>query len=125
MRILTVFTFFSTIYTVFGAEIAALSPKTAEIIVNSIKIIEGTNSSYPYGIKSIQIKGNTQEKREKYARMICFNTVNKNYIRWQKSGKTNQFMVFLGNRYCPVQGDKTGLNRHWINNLRKVSKLNF
>ena len=51
----------------------------------------------------------------------CAATVQKNWDRWVKAGKRGEFVVFLGNRYCPVgaDNDPNGLNKHWIGNVRK------
>ena len=51
----------------------------------------------------------------------CAATVQKNYDRWVKAGSKGEFVVFLGNRYCPigVDNDPNNLNRHWIGNVRK------
>ena len=51
----------------------------------------------------------------------CAATVQKNYDRWVKAGSKGEFVVFLGNRYCPVgaDNDPDNLNRHWIGNVRK------
>jgi hypothetical protein len=51
----------------------------------------------------------------------CAATVQKNYDRWVKAGSKGEFVVFLGKRYCPVgaDNDPTGLNKHWIKNVRK------
>ena len=82
-------------------------------VVSAIYVIEGgANTKWPYGIKSI--KTNNPEK-------ICRNTVSHNYLRWQKSGKTNDFLTFLGNRYCPASDDPVG-NKNWINNIHKLVK---
>ena len=46
-------------------------------------------------------------------------TVVKNYARWIKAGRKEDYIVFLGNRYCPVgaKNDPDGLNKHWIKNV--------
>lgn len=56
----------------------------------------------------------------------CAATVSKNHKRWIDSGKTTDFITFLGNRYCPVgaDNDPNGLNKHWIPNVRKLAKRN-
>lgn len=78
----------------------------------------GAKTRYPYGIKSIVTTN------EAHAKRICENTVANNYIRWQKAGKTNEFINFLGNRYCPIgaKDDPTGLNRNWIKNVKAQIK---
>ena len=87
-------------------------------IVSGIFIIEGGNKTkYLYGIKSVKT---TNPKR------VCEVTVENNYVRWQKAGKTNDFINFLGNRYAPIsdKDDKGKLNQFWIKNLQKYLKNN-
>jgi hypothetical protein len=50
----------------------------------------------------------------------CAATVQKNYDRWVKAGRKGEFIVFLGNRYCPVgaENDPNGLNKNWTKNVR-------
>lgn len=104
-----------------AAEIKQIDNDYANKIVRAIGQIENS-TRYPFGVKSVGIKGDTQKEREDYAKKICFNTVKFTYVRWQRAGKTNDFLQFLGNRYCPVKGDATGLNKNWVKNLK--SKLN-
>ena len=83
-------------------------------VVGAIFIAEGgNNTKYPFGIKSI--KTNNPER-------ICRNTVRNNYLRWQQAGKTNDFISFLGGRYCPIgdKEDKNGLNKNWIRNVQRL-----
>jgi hypothetical protein len=99
-----------------------------EQIVNAIYIAEGgKNAAYPYGIKSVACQ--SQES----CRKICANTVRHNRQRYSKYEKrrTVSFVVFLGNRYCPITGNHLSaserkLNKNWIRNvlaiLRKESK---
>lgn len=55
----------------------------------------------------------------------CAATIQKNYDRWVKSGKSIDFIHFLGNRYCPVgaENDPTGLNKHWITNVKMWANI--
>lgn len=50
-------------------------------------------------------------------------TIQKNWDRWKKAGSKGKFIVFLGNRYCPVGAgnDPDNLNRHWIKNVTKFA----
>lgn len=100
-----------------------LPTETVDKIVDAIKKVENSEK-YPYGIKSIKIKGDTQEEREAYARKICRNTVVNNYERWQKAGKTNNYISFLGSRYAPVGApdDPRNLNSNWVKNLKSLLK---
>lgn len=95
-----------------------ISAEKLNKIVNAIYKIENSKK-YPYGIKSIPIKGNSQEERERYARRICENTVRNNWIRWQKQNKPGHFLDFLANRYCPVTSDPQG-NVNWKKNIKKI-----
>lgn len=90
-----------------------------DIIVEAIGKIENSEK-YPYGIKSIDTGGNKE-----VARKICRNTVLNNMRRFKKQSKYNDYFEFLGSRYCPVQGDKTGLNKNWVKNIRAVLGKNF
>ena len=110
----------------FSAQIAAKTPQNASLsdeivnkLVNSIELIENSKK-YPYGIKSIDTKGNWAVSRR-----ICQNTVKNTYARYLKTEKKISYLEFLSRRYCPVAGDKTGLNKNWLNNLKKVSGLDF
>lgn len=90
-------------------------------IVSAIFIIEGgTNTHYPYGIKSIKTSNPKQ---------ICINTVNNNCKRFEKEhgivlydGRNEKFLDYLANRYCPPKSDKTG-NKNWKKNIRKALKI--
>ncbi len=96
-----------------------LLPKdTTSNIVNAIKLIENSKT-YPYGIRSIRLKGKNQLEKEIYARQICVNTVNNNYLRWQKAGKRGEFLNFLADVYCPASADATG-NSNWKKNIHKM-----
>jgi len=99
---------------------AAHAQIDAERLANAIYRAENSKR-YPYGIVSIKIKGNTQAERELYARKICLNTIRNNIARWERAGKTNDFISFLGARYAPVgaANDPNGLNSNWIRNVRR------
>ena len=88
-----------------NGQITAISENYAKRIVDAIYIIEGGDKTkYPYGIKSIDTKGNKE-----YARKICYNTVKNNWIRWQRAGSNGNYLDFLGNKYCPQSVDYQGL----------------
>ena len=57
----------------------------------------------------------------------CAATISKNHKRWIDSGEKVDFITFLGNRYCPVgaDNDPTGLNSHWIPNVKKITMRNL
>ena len=95
---------------VFG-EIKQINNVSCNLIADAIFKIEGGNKTkYPYGIKSIKTSN---------PRQVCINTIKNNYVRWQKDGKTNDFLTFLGNRYCPAQDDTVG-NKNWLTNIHKM-----
>jgi len=53
----------------------------------------------------------------------CAATIYKNYDRWIDTGKTGDFIAFLGERYCPTKGDNLSkaeieLNKNWIPNVK-------
>ncbi len=108
-----------------AAALAKLPEAEANKIVDAIYVIEGgNNTKYPYGIRSIPIKGNTAEEKKAYARRICLNTVQNNHDRWIKAGQKGEFLVYLANRYCPVgaTNDPAGLNNNWLKNLKSKLK---
>jgi len=107
---------FWAVLPVFG-QITPINKDYRDKIVNSIYKIEGgVRTKYPFGIKSIDTGGNYDK-----AKRICENTVQNNYIRWQKSGKTNDFLNFLADKYCPPIDDKQG-NINWKRNIKHYVK---
>ena len=66
---------------------------------------------YPYGIKSIDTKGDVE-----YAKQICKNSVVNNYKRWIKAGKLKGFLEFMRDRFCPLSDSK--LNQYWVDNVK-------
>lgn len=90
-------------------------------ICDSIFVIEGgAKTKYPFGIKSIDTHGDP-----KVARKICENTVKNNWKRWEAAGRKEKYFEFLAKRYAPIPGDKTGLNKHWLKNLKLISGLDI
>ena len=91
----------------------------AEEIVNAIYIAEGgEEAKKPFGILSVSCNGYKECKE------ICYNTVVNNFDRWQLWGhKTHKdYLSFLASRYAPVgaENDPTGLNKHWLNNVKSI-----
>lgn len=82
-------------------------------IVEAIGKAENSKK-YPYGVKSINTKGN-----KKYARKICFNSVRNGRRHWIKAGKPYDLIVFIGKRYCPlnIKGEYY-LNKNWVRNVK-------
>lgn len=85
-----------------------------ERMVEAIGMAENS-TKYPYGVKSIDTKGNAA-----YARKICRNSVVNNIKRWDKAGNPGSFIAFMGSRYAPTKGatdDPHGLNSFWVRNV--------
>mgnify|MGYP001608057802 CR=1 FL=1 len=69
---------------------------------------------YPYGIKSINTKGDIA-----YARKICLNSVHNGRKRWERAGRPCDFIEFISRRYCPINApDDNGTNRFWARNVK-------
>jgi hypothetical protein len=83
---------------------------TNEQIANAIYRAENS-VKYPYGIKSIDTHGD-----KAYARKICLNTIRNNRGRFLKQTKYQDFIEFLGSRYCPPSAHS--LNKNWVKNVR-------
>lgn len=86
--------------------------ETDEQIADAIYKAENS-VRYPYGIKSIDTKGNKE-----YARKICLNTIRNNRKRFAKQTKYKDFISFLGSRYCPTTiKSEYSLNKNWVRNV--------
>lgn len=95
-----------------------LTPDTIDDIVSAIEVVENS-SQFPYGIKSVPIKGKTKKERWNYARKICINSIQNNFERWNDAGKPEDFFKFMNRRFCP-------LDMNWHKNLSAVlRKKNF
>lgn len=91
-----------------------LPPEVVNKIVDAIEVIENSKT-FPFGIKSIKLKGKTYKEKHSHARKICFESVVCNWLRWNNSGKPGDFFVFMNKRYCPP-------DKNWSNNLKAVLK---
>jgi len=81
-------------------------------IANAIYKAENS-TKYPYGIMSIDTKGNKD-----YARKICINTIQHARVDYQKEmPKDLDFIEYLSNRYCPPSCDFQG-NINWRKNVK-------
>ena len=97
----------------FMVEIAFGGEWSNEQIVNAIYKAENS-VKYPYGIKSIDTKGD-----EVYARKICFNTVRNQRVRHANHECGLDFITCLGKRYCPVGGElDDGRCKYWERNVK-------
>ena len=94
--------------------VISLSGWTDTQIANAIYKAENS-VKYPYGIKSIDTKGDKD-----YARRICLNTIKNNRKRFSDYGykQYNTYLEFLASRYCPVGcEDDNGTNQYWLSNV--------
>lgn len=88
-------------------------------IVDAIYLAEGgKKAQFPYGIRSIKCSGEVECRR------ICENTVRNNRKRFSQYGYKdyNDFIEFLGSRYCPTSGNNLSkserkLNGNWVKNV--------
>ena len=83
-------------------------------------IFKAENSvRYPYGVKSIDTRGDPA-----LARRICLNSIRNSRRRWEAAGRPGDWLAFFAARWCPVgaQDDPTGLNRNWMANMRRILK---
>jgi len=90
----------------------------ANAIADAIYRIEGgTNTHFPYGIKSVTVTNEIQ------ARQICLNTIRNNYDRWEAkyshSKYRKNYFDFLSRAYCPYA------HYQWYLNLRSVLGKDF
>ena len=84
-------------------------------MVDAIWRVEGgAKTKHPYGIKSIDTRGDADA-----ARRICTNTVRNNWRRWESAGKPGAFLDFLADRYCPPSVDAKG-NFNWKRNIKLI-----
>ncbi|MBE3140169.1 MAG: hypothetical protein IMZ53_06260 [Thermoplasmata archaeon] len=80
-------------------------------------IYKAENSvKYPYGVKSIDTHGDKD-----YARKICSNSIRNNVKRWEKAGKKEDFIVFMGRRYSPPKQNPNWVRlvKHFYNKEKK------
>ena len=88
-------------------------------IVAAIRYSENGKAGREYGIIHKRVKPTYRSQAG-----WCAATVQKNYDRWVKAGKKEDFIVFLGARYCPLDdpNDKKGLNKNWVKNVTFYTK---
>lgn len=105
----------------FAAISMADNSYTNDQIVNAVYKAEGgKNASYPYGIRLVSCKSESQ------CRAICLRTIKNNRKRYALYGhkKYRQFICFLGSRYCPTTGRNLSssekcLNGNWVKNVMR------
>jgi hypothetical protein len=90
------------------------TPKRVNQLADAIYKAENSKR-YPYGIVSIDTKGN-----EEYARKICKNTIRNQIARWKKESVKRPYLESLASRYCPIgaSNDPQGLNKNWLKNVK-------
>lgn len=82
-------------------------------IVNAIYVAEGgSKAKVPFGILSVRVATYAE------ARRVCENTVRNNWKRYGGSS-VQEFITFLGKRYCPPAADPVG-HRNWVQNVRRL-----
>ena len=75
-----------------------------EQIANAIWYAEGGNkTNFPFGILSVKCEGYDACRR------ICLNSIRNAKKRWEKAGKPEDFIVFMGRRYSPPD-----INPNWV-----------
>ena len=82
------------------------------LILLAIRKAEGGSRGLEFGVMHPKAKYTNLDTQAGWAAA----TVVKNYQRWLNAGKPNEFIVFLGNKYCPP--DAHPLNRHWVKNVK-------
>lgn len=86
---------------------------TNDEIANAVYRAEGgKKAKVPYGILSVRVKD------EADARRVCIRTIQNNRARFAKQTKYDDFIEFLGSKYCPVSEHK--LNRFWVKNVKSI-----
>lgn len=71
---------------------------------------EGIDSNYPFGIMTS--KADTFDKKAGW----CAASIVKARVRWKKAGKQEDFITFMGRRYCPSNNHP--LNKNWVKNVK-------
>jgi len=116
-------TFFFVSSTCFAQK--SIDPVYCTNIVNAIEKVENSKR-FPFGIKSIPLKGDTEQERYEYAKRICFNTVRNNWLRFNNldnkdKQKYHCYLDFLAERYCSEKVDSIG-HKNWVKNIHKLIK---
>ena len=111
-----------TLESIFGNELPTIRAAAARngcggdcfYILLAIRKAENGGNGKQFGILVPGV--NTLDKQAGWAAA----TIMKNVKRWEKAGKQEDFIVFLGRRYCPIcaANDQSGLNSNWVRNVR-------
>ena len=68
----------------------------------------GASATWLYGIRSVKYNDAAE------AEQICLNSIRNNIKRWEKAGKPDDFITYMGKRYCPPTAHSK--NVHWVKN---------
>lgn len=105
-----------------AAERNGLTPNQ-RIILFAIRKAENGGENLAFGV--MDKRANTFDLQAGW----CAATIKKNYQRWEDAGKPDDYITFLGNRYCPVNKEglslkENELNKYWIGNVKSwINKL--
>lgn len=82
-------------------------------LLMAIRKAENGGKGREWGI--MNPKANTEELQAAW----CAATIMKNHKRYGNGAVTEDYISFLGSRYCPVgaDNDPKGLNKNWIKNV--------
>jgi hypothetical protein len=100
----------------FSCDIQPARAETIDIEKLATAIYYAENSkTHPYGILA--------HYEHTSPRQACINTINHALRDWDGKG---DFIVFLGNRYCPIgaSNDPKGLNKNWVRNVKYFLEKN-
>jgi hypothetical protein len=112
-RLIGVLTGAAGCFLLISTNLMASEPVNVNALVQAIYIAEGgRNARKPYGILSVPCSTFPDCER------VCRNTVRNNIARWEKAGRPEDYISFLGNRYAPISSHP--LNRNWIPNVKKI-----
>jgi hypothetical protein len=73
----------------------------------------GSKARSPYGVLSVKVKNSAD------ARRVTINSIEKNWKRWEKSGRPDTFIDFMADRWCPISTDAKG-NKNWKKNVSAI-----
>lgn len=93
-------------------------PVSHQRLADAIRIAEGVKSRHPYGVLSVKVKSEAE------ARRVCLRSIRNSEKRWRRDGCPGDFVAYFAKRWCPVgaENDPSGLNRHWVKNVRAALK---
>lgn len=94
---------------------ASVSQQYVARLADAIRMAE-SSVRYPYGIIT------KRRLSESEARRWCCNTIVRQHQLWERGGRRGDYLVWLGNVYCPVgaSNDPHGLNANWYRNVKRL-----